>query len=105
MQLTTRKKSMFIFLSALCLVILAFVVLKLSYSAGVPVPVFPEPPPQYALYDKAHINEEQEWHISNTHDPSIYKDGDTYYVFSTDFKVDFNFAGWKRYLHGSPCER
>ncbi|MDD9266853.1 arabinan endo-1,5-alpha-L-arabinosidase [Paenibacillus sp. GCM10023248] len=51
---------------------------------------FPERPIQYPMYDTANVNTESGWHTMNTHDPSIYKEGDTYYVFSTDFKVGAN---------------
>lgn len=50
----------------------------------------PERPTQYPMYDTANVNTESGWHTMNTHDPSIYKDGDTYYVFSTDIKVGAN---------------
>ncbi|KRE50118.1 arabinan endo-1,5-alpha-L-arabinosidase [Paenibacillus sp. Soil724D2] len=51
---------------------------------------FPKRPVQYPMYDTGSTNTESGWHTMNTHDPSIYKDGDTYYVFSTDIKVGAN---------------
>lgn len=48
---------------------------------------YPEAPPDYPMFDTASMNTEQEWHISNVHDPSILKEGDTYYLYSTDVKV------------------
>ena len=48
---------------------------------------YPEAPPDYPMFDTANMNNEQEWHISNVHDPSILKEGDTYYLYSTDVKV------------------
>ncbi|UJF32570.1 arabinan endo-1,5-alpha-L-arabinosidase [Paenibacillus hexagrammi] len=53
----------------------------------VPAPVSPNEPIQYPLIDLKNVDNEQEWHVNNTHDPSIFKDGDTYYVFSTDVKA------------------
>jgi arabinan endo-1,5-alpha-L-arabinosidase len=52
-------------------------------------PKFPSAPPDYPLYDEAAINNEKDWHINNTHDPSIFKDeaSGQYYVYSTDFKT------------------
>lgn len=48
---------------------------------------YPSAPPEYQMYDTANINNETAWNISNVHDPSILKDGDTYYIYSTDVKV------------------
>jgi arabinan endo-1,5-alpha-L-arabinosidase len=50
--------------------------------------VYPSAPPSYAMYDRKNIHNEHEWRISNSHDPAIFKDGDTYYVFGTDVKVN-----------------
>lgn len=47
----------------------------------------PSAPPAYPMYDTANIHNEKNWNISNVHDPSILKDGDTYYIYSTDVKV------------------
>jgi arabinan endo-1,5-alpha-L-arabinosidase len=85
-----KQRSRVILLLVVLVSILTSIGIKLNTKAGVPIPEFPKQPPQYPLYDKANINKEEEWHISNTHDPSVYKDGDTYYVFSTDFKVGEN---------------
>lgn len=48
---------------------------------------FPEEPPEEALYDTSNIHATSQWGKMNTHDPSIFKDGDTYYTVSTDIKV------------------
>ncbi|WP_121610878.1 arabinan endo-1,5-alpha-L-arabinosidase [Mesobacillus foraminis] len=47
---------------------------------------FPKVPMKYKLYDESIIHEESLWTINNAHDPASFKDGDTYYVFSTDAK-------------------
>lgn len=44
-------------------------------------------PPNYPMYDTGNINNESKWNIMNGHDPEIYKEGNYYYVFSTDYKV------------------
>lgn len=49
--------------------------------------IFPEDPKQGELRDLSIINKKSEWGTLGTHDPSVYKDGDTYYVFSTDARV------------------
>ncbi|ADL52247.1 family 43 glycosylhydrolase [Clostridium cellulovorans] len=49
--------------------------------------IAPQAPNEPLLYDVPNINNEAAWGTSNTHDPSIFKDGDWYYVFSTDYKV------------------
>lgn len=48
---------------------------------------FPEDPKQGELKDASIINDKSKWGTPGAHDPSIYKDGDTYYVFSTDARV------------------
>ena len=48
---------------------------------------FPDEPPKEVLYDTSIIELESEWGPMNTHDPSIFKDGEWYYTFSTDIKV------------------
>ncbi len=48
---------------------------------------YPDPPPDYAMLDVPAIDTETEWKISNVHDPSIFKDGEMYYLYSTDVKV------------------
>lgn len=48
---------------------------------------FPKKPPIERLYDSEALNDKSKWGTLGTHDPSIYKDGDTYYVFSTDARV------------------
>ncbi|WP_239615976.1 arabinan endo-1,5-alpha-L-arabinosidase [Cohnella mopanensis] len=58
-----------------------------SGGAVVAEPVYPTAPIDYPLYDLSNVDNEQEWHVSNAHDPSIIKVGDTYYVFSTDIKA------------------
>lgn len=50
--------------------------------------IYPREPARYNLYDKAVINKEELWTVHNVHDPALFKDGDMYYVFSTDAKVD-----------------
>ncbi len=52
----------------------------------IPDPTYPTQPIHYKLYDMSIINQESEWHINNTHDPSIIKVEEWYYVFSTDVK-------------------
>lgn len=47
---------------------------------------FPKEPINYKLYDESIIHEESKWNINNAHDPASFKDGETYYVFSTDAK-------------------
>lgn len=47
---------------------------------------YPKEPVKYELYDGSIIDREELWTINNAHDPASYKDGDTYYVFSTDAK-------------------
>lgn len=47
---------------------------------------FPKEPINYPLYDQSIIHDESRWNINNAHDPASFKDGDTYYVFSTDAK-------------------
>ncbi|MGQ9779175.1 MAG: arabinan endo-1,5-alpha-L-arabinosidase [Bacillota bacterium] len=49
--------------------------------------VYPFAPPAYPLYDRTTIHDESGWQINNVHDPAIVKDGEWYYVFSTDRKV------------------
>ncbi len=44
-------------------------------------------PANYPMYDTANIDNESAWNIMNVHDPEIYKEGSTYYLFSTDYKV------------------
>ncbi|MBM7603838.1 arabinan endo-1,5-alpha-L-arabinosidase [Metabacillus crassostreae] len=56
-------------------------------SEGIQKMMFPKAPIKYDLYDQAIANDESLWTIHNVHDPALYKDGDTYYVFSTDAKV------------------
>ncbi|KAB8137612.1 family 43 glycosylhydrolase [Gracilibacillus oryzae] len=43
------------------------------------------------LYDETVLDYKEKWTVNNVHDPAIIKDGDWYYVFSTDaqFKGDF----------------
>jgi arabinan endo-1,5-alpha-L-arabinosidase len=49
--------------------------------------IYPKEPPKDDLYDSSIINDEAKWGPMNVHDPSIFKDGDWYYIFSTDVKV------------------
>lgn len=49
--------------------------------------VYPKAPPKEHLLDTSVINDESKWGTLNTHDPSVYKDGNWYYTFSTDVKV------------------
>lgn len=49
--------------------------------------VYPAEPPRYPLYDESALDDEKGWMINNVHDPAIFKDGDWYYVFSTDRQV------------------
>ena len=48
---------------------------------------FPSKPPVDKLYDSEITGDSTKWGELGTHDPSIFKDGDTYYVFSTDARV------------------
>ena len=41
-------------------------------------------PYKETLYDESAVSNKTEWGNLNTHDPGIFKDGDYYYVFSTD---------------------
>lgn len=43
--------------------------------------------PKDRLYDELIVDNEQLWTTNNVHDPGSFKDGDTYYVFSTDAQV------------------
>src|SRR5690625_4221470 len=47
--------------------------------------------PKDKLYDEEIENNESLWTINNAHDPAIFKDGDWYYVFSTDAQVGGTF--------------
>lgn len=47
--------------------------------------------PKDHLYDESIIDNEQLWTTNNVHDPGSFKDGDTYYVFSTDAQVGGTF--------------
>jgi len=49
---------------------------------------YPTAPPDYPLYDKRVLEDRAKWMITNVHDPAIFKDGDCYYIFSTDCEVD-----------------
>lgn len=49
--------------------------------------IYPSPPPEETLYDTRILDNEEEWGTLNVHDPSIIKDGEYYYIFSTDVKV------------------
>ncbi|SFE71522.1 arabinan endo-1,5-alpha-L-arabinosidase [Paenibacillus algorifonticola] len=68
------------------LTITAVATVWLSGCSGEEV-IYPQAPPSYPMYDTSTIDNEQGWNISNVHDPSIIKEGDTYYIFSTDVKV------------------
>src|SRR5690625_4961536 len=48
---------------------------------------FPKEPEKEVLYDTSLINKESQWGTLNGHDPSIFKEEDTYYTVSTDVKV------------------
>lgn len=48
---------------------------------------FPNEPPKYPMYDVAGLNDETRWTVYNVHDPAIGKDGEFYYIFSTDVRV------------------
>ena len=48
---------------------------------------YPKEPHREKLYDLSIIADQDAWGNLNVHDPSVYKDGDTYYVFSTDASV------------------
>lgn len=47
--------------------------------------------PHDKLYDEVIENNESLWTINNVHDPLLFKDGDWYYVFSTDAQVGGTF--------------
>lgn len=51
------------------------------------LPVFPDSPGLFTMYDTSIIHEEAAWTIHNAHDPGIIKTDQGYYVFSTDVKV------------------
>lgn len=44
--------------------------------------------PKDDLHKKETIKDESLWTIENVHDPAIYKDGEWYYVFSTDAQIN-----------------
>lgn len=48
---------------------------------------FPEDPKQEESRDPSVILDKSKWGTLGAHDPSIYKDKDTYYIFSTDARV------------------
>ncbi len=48
---------------------------------------FPSEPPRYPMYDPAVLHDETRWTVVNVHDPAIGKDGQFYYLFSTDVRV------------------
>lgn len=88
MARSQRKKLLLIVLGLLFTVMATAMIWIQAGLVKTTIPlVFPEKPVQYPMYDTASINAESEWHTMNMHDPSIYKDGDTYYTFSTDIKV------------------
>ncbi|MDQ0256782.1 arabinan endo-1,5-alpha-L-arabinosidase [Evansella vedderi] len=68
-------------------ILLAVVFWGQEESVSIPVPEFPTAPPEYGLVNPAHIHNTDRWGIMNTHDPALVKDGDTYYIFSTDYMV------------------
>jgi len=39
------------------------------------------------LYNAAILDQESKWTVNNVHDPAIFQDGDTYWVYSTDVAV------------------
>jgi Beta-xylosidase len=51
--------------------------------------IYPAEPYKEKLYNIPLMEKMQSWGNMNTHDPAIYKDGDTYYVFSTDYAVGY----------------
>lgn len=48
---------------------------------------FPDEPPKYPMYDAGGLDDERRWTVYNVHDPAIGKDGEFYYLFSTDVRV------------------
>lgn len=48
---------------------------------------FPKRIVKEKMYDDTVLNDEKKWGNLNVHDPGIFKDGDMYYIFSTDCKV------------------
>ncbi len=53
--------------------------------------LYPEHPKDVTkILDRTIVNTPKAWGTLNGHDPSIYKDGNTYYVFSTDVAVGRN---------------
>lgn len=49
--------------------------------------IYPPAPPAYPLYDRSTVHDERGWQINNVHDPAIIREGEWYYVFSTDRKA------------------
>src|SRR5699024_12393668 len=47
--------------------------------------------PKDYLQEKETTENEKQWTIENVHDPAIYKDGDWYYIFSTDAQITGQF--------------
>uniref|UniRef100_UPI003899051B arabinan endo-1,5-alpha-L-arabinosidase n=1 Tax=Caldanaerobius polysaccharolyticus TaxID=44256 RepID=UPI003899051B len=66
---------------------LGIVVSSCSSDNGGSSIIYPKEPPRDRLYDSSIINDEAKWGMMNVHDPSIFKDGEWYYIFSTDVKV------------------
>lgn len=48
---------------------------------------FPKEPPRYPMYETEALNDEKRWTVFNVHDPAIGKDGEFYYLFSTDVRI------------------
>lgn len=60
---------------------------QINKEKGMAKLTFPKSPVKEKMYDAEVVNVEKKWGSLNVHDPSIFKDGDTYYIFSTDCKV------------------
>lgn len=48
---------------------------------------YPKEPVKYKLYDTETMDDPTKWTINNVHDPAVYKDGEWFYIFSTDMAV------------------
>lgn len=51
------------------------------------LPIYPDSPGEFTMYDEAALHIEADWTLNNAHDPGIIKTDQGYYVFSTDVKV------------------
>jgi len=60
---------------------------QINKEKGMAKLVMPKSPVKEKMYDDTIVDVEKKWGSLNVHDPGIFKDGDMYYIFSTDCKV------------------